>query len=187
MASSYYRRRLHGGDGGDRPHGQKVVERRLKVAPTGILLRHHCTHPKVTVRITKVSLWKWKRCANFSLKMHHKAFSGRTRCRGSLQHSRGTLARFKGWQTDGMEEGQAKGEADRRGGTEDEEVTGKRERRTWAEGGKARGGGQEGENKGKGNLTPTFISKSRRLYASCKKAKLTQGYARQRRHIANWK
>jgi len=29
-----------------------------------------------------------------------------------------------------MEEGQAKGEADRRGGTEDEEVTGKRERRT---------------------------------------------------------
>ena len=33
MASSYYRRRLHGGDGGDRPHGQKVVGRRLKVAP----------------------------------------------------------------------------------------------------------------------------------------------------------
>ena len=33
-----FRRRLHGGDGSDSPHGQKVVGRRHEVAPTGILL-----------------------------------------------------------------------------------------------------------------------------------------------------
>jgi len=32
---NYHRRRLHGGDGGDRPHSQKVVGRCPQVAPTG--------------------------------------------------------------------------------------------------------------------------------------------------------
>jgi len=48
----------------------KKLGRCPKVAPTGILLRRRCTHPKGTVRITNV-LWKWKRCAKISLKMHH--------------------------------------------------------------------------------------------------------------------
>jgi len=77
---------------------------------------------------------------------------------GSLQHSRGPIAGFKGLV--GTSEG---GGRDGRGGTEEEEVTGEGEEDV--RGGREGTGAGKGRRRGRegGNLAPTVMSKSRHL------------------------
>jgi len=73
----------------------------------------------------------------------------------TIKHSRGPLAYLRG---NGRDKQRGK-QKDRRGGTEEEEVT--------REGDEDVRGGQEGRRRGReeeGNRTPTIISKSRRLW-----------------------
>ena len=58
---------------GDRPHSQKVVGVMLPSRPHGNFVVTIVAYTaKMYSKISNVSLQKWKRCADFSLKMHQK-------------------------------------------------------------------------------------------------------------------
>jgi len=114
------------------PTAKKLWGRCPQVAPTGILLCSRCTQSKDTVKITNVSLWKWKWCADdFSLKMHQKRLAARLAwpqpgpAWGAYSTLPGLLAGFKGNRREEEGERRQKGGTGEEGGDRKERRDGR--------------------------------------------------------------
>ena len=70
-----HRRRLHGGDGGDRLHGQKVVGAMPSNRPHRNFVMSFFEIVKCTLKIPIHDYASDKRCADLSLKMHQKCLA----------------------------------------------------------------------------------------------------------------
>jgi len=144
--------RLHGGDC---PTAKKLWGQSPQIAPTGILLCHFW-NVKCTVKIRVYHHASDKSCADFSLKCT-KSVGGRALPGPSGGAYSAPLDLLAGFNSRDRDKGWRKG----------------KDRRVWTAGGtggqrkKKRGGRGEGmEKRGRRNLTPTVISKSRRLWLS---------------------